>query len=73
MPISYVLEPGFCWPGIDRSTWPPAYKLGVVTLRIFVYGLDDHITKVVDKARLDLATLHREKLLRIRRETEGSK
>ena len=62
MPTSYLIERGPWGFGIDRSTFPPGYRLGLITLRIFADGLDQHIAKLVDAERLKTEQKHHTRL-----------
>jgi len=62
LPTSYDFTTGRCGFGIDRSTFPPGYRLGLITLRIFADGLDKHIAKLVDAERLKTEQKHHTRL-----------
>lgn len=62
MPTSYLFERSPWGFGIDRNTYPPGYRLGLITLRIFADGLEKHIATMVDAERLKVEQKHQTRL-----------
>jgi hypothetical protein len=71
LPNAYVIEPGWCWPGVDLATWPPGYRLGFFRITVLADGLTEHIRRMEEKAVTAAVLRHNERLKRIKSEMEG--